>query len=154
MTLVETMIAAGVLGVAVLGLVQLHTTSTRQNARLRDLATARALAGQRLERLATRPVDRLAACPGPAGCRNRVDSLRATKGTVDGYACTDFADGPSVAAPGASGIGKFRIDTTVEGHPDPTQFPEARILTVSVCFLDTQEQIREVRAERMLVPES
>ena len=154
MTLIETMVAAGVLGVAVLGLVQLHTTSTRQNASLRDLSVARALAAQRLERLATRPVEQLAACVGPAGCREGIDSLRASKGTVSGYACTDFADGPSVAAPGTTALGKFRIDTTVEAHPDPGQHPDARILTVSVCFRDAYEQIREVRAERMLVPDN
>ena len=153
MTLVETLIAAGVLGVAVLGLVRLHTTSSRQSASLRDLTIARALAAQRLERLATRPVERLAACEGPAGCREGIDTLRASKGEVDGYACTDFAEGPSVAAPGTNAIGKFRIDTTVENHPDPAQHPEARILTVSVCFRDAYEQIREIRAERMLLPE-
>lgn len=154
MTLVETMVAAGVLGIAILGLVRLHMTSTRQNASLRDLSTARALAAQRLERLATRPVERLVACGGPAGCREGVDTLRASKGTVDGYACTDFADGPTVATPGTVALGKFRIDTTVENHPDPTQHPEARILTVSVCFRDAYEQIREVHAERMLVPDN
>lgn len=154
MTLVETMVAVGVLGVALLGLLRLYTTSSRQNASLRDLTTARTLAAQRLERLATRPVDRLAACEAPAGCRAGIDAFRASKSSVDGYACTDFADGPSVADPGATPLGKFRIDTTVEAHPDPTQHPEARILTVAVCFMDAYQLVREVRAERMLVPDS
>jgi len=49
---------------------------------------------------------------------------------------------------------RFRVDTVVNNHPDLTQFPEGRLVTVSVCWLDIANDVRQVQLRRYVVPEA
>lgn len=153
-SLVEVMVAAGILTIGVAALLRLFTstqTSTKWN---RDAAVAAAMGQQRIEFLTAQADDTLPTCTGTVGCK---ESLSAFAAALDpdgsGYPCTEFVDGPSAETPtGGTANLRYRVDTIVEAHPDATRLPSARIVTISVCWQDNGQVVREFQAQRIVVP--
>ncbi len=140
-----------------IGVVALGHTYQRAQTGLRGSrlsAAAIRIAEQRLEQLATRPVDRLEACVGPiTGCRQDRTRMAPVLGNVAAYRCTQTVDEMGFHDPTANSTGRFRIDTAVMPHPDPRQQNGALILSVSVCWQSSQAEVEQVQLQRMLVPE-
>lgn len=153
LSLVEVLVSVGVLGVGVLGVLNLYATSDHATRSSRSDTTATQLAVERLERIAAQGIEALPACPEEVGCRASHSSLRPPRPGAQGMACTQETSEMGLADPEVGGVGRFRVDTSVRPHPDATQQLGARIVTVSVCWTDDSGYVREVSAERMLVPE-
>ena len=154
MTLVEVMLTSAVLAIGMVALV--HTFSQAQNgsrsSRLRTAALR--IAEQRIERLSTEPVARLARCVGPVtGCRTNRSTLAAPLGNVGSYRCTQSVDGMDFHDPTAASQGRFRVDTAVQAHPDPRQQVGALVIAVSVCWTASDGLVEQVQVQRMVVPE-
>ena len=154
LTLVEVLVTSAVLGV---GMVALAHTYNRAQSGVRQsrLGTAAIrIAEQRLERLATLPVARLAGCAGPAtGCRSNRTTFAPVLGNVGTYRCTQNVDGMGFHDPTALSTGLFRVDTSVSAHPDPRQQTGALVITVSVCWSPAPQQVEQIQLQRMVVPE-
>lgn len=154
LTLVEVMATAAVLGIGMMALTKTYTHA-REGSRGSRLRTAAVrIAEQRLERLSTLPVERIAGCVGPTtGCRVNRDALAPVLGNVESYRCTQAVDEMGFIDPAASTTGQFRVDTVVENHPDPRQQAGARVVYVSVCWTSLAGQVEQVQLQRMVVPE-
>lgn len=176
-SVVEALVAAAVLGIALVGMVQLHSSSIRGTARAERLGRASEVARQFAELLATTTPADLPACPpgplaaplvGATGCKGDVGQTFLFTPTK-GVGCTFWVqDGPSVpsiddpnaaagaivAQPNAGPTGpqpsQFRIDVSVSAHPSANRFPDAALLTVWVCWRDEIGRVNEVRTRRIL----
>lgn len=164
-SLIEAMVAAGVLGIALIGLVELHKSSIRGTAKAQRVGEAAEVARQIAEQVAAQPFNQLPACaPGtgtplpapPNGCR-------ATAGPSNAWAaprpapCTYFVDSAAVqpvdptAFPDAgAGQRRFRVDLAVSQHPDSGNYPDSALLTIWVCWTDQRGTIGEVSTSRMI----
>lgn len=163
-SLIEAIVAAGILGVALVGLVELHKGSMRGTIQAQRIGQATEVARQIAELTAAQSLSRLPACaPGinaqlaapPNGCR-----ATATPSTV--YAavrpngCTFYTDSAAVAPadpaafPDAGAAKKYRVDVAVSQHPDPTNFPNNAMLTVWVCWQEEGGMIREISTTRII----
>lgn len=152
-SLIEAMVATAVLGVAVASLSALYTTAVQGYVTSQRLQDAVEIASQRAEQLATMPADELPACAGAANCRTDNRTLAAPLAPAGAFDCTLQLDAPAVQGPGAAPAGaRFRVDTVVGDHPDNARQPDARLLTVSVCWTDGAGIVHEVQATRLLVP--
>ena len=169
--LLEVLVAMAVLMIASLGLLQLHGTIIRGIATSEDFSVALDVANQRLEELVIVGANELPVCAAGvngAGCQFGVGSSQfqppiATD--ASGYLCTRFIDSTEVIMANGSPIPatsnfdpanpvRFRVDTVVQDHPDPALFPEGRLVTVSVCWIDPANQVRQVQSRRYVVPEA
>lgn len=160
-----------VLMIASLGLLQLHGTIIRGIATSEDFSVALDVANQRLDELAIVGTAGLPVCTagvnGP-GCQFGVGSNQYQPQIINaptGYLCTRFVDSaevimangapvPSTANFDPNNPARFRVDTVVQAHPDPALFPEARLVTVSVCWTDPSNQVRQIQSRRYVVPEA
>jgi hypothetical protein len=168
--LIEVMVASAVLMIGSIGLLQLHGTIVRGIASSEDFSVALDVANQRLEELVIVGATALPVCTaglnGP-GCQPSIGAVQATTNVYtppiaddpSGYACTRFVDStevimatvPPTPVPAGS---RFRVDTVVQAHPDPGLFPDGRLVTVSVCWFDLSNQVRQVQSRRYVVPEA
>lgn len=151
--MVEVLISTLVLGIAIAGLTGTFTSSQRGMVAIRSRSSAKEIAGQRIERLATQMASDLPACDGPASCRSTSGELADDQASAGAFQCTQYVDDMELPDPTqATGrYGRYRIDTSVAAHPDPRQ-PDAKVVTVSVCFANQTGQIEEVQARRTIVP--
>lgn len=156
MTLVEVMLTSGVLAIGMVALAHTYNQAETGSRSSRLRTAALRIAEQRVERLATAPVARLARCVGPVtGCRATRSTLAPVLGNVGTYQCTQLVDRMGFHDPTgvvASG-GRFRIDTAVQDHPDPRQQIGAVVIAVSVCWTRSDGQVEQVLVQRMVVPE-
>ncbi|MCK6548257.1 hypothetical protein L6R52_20590 [Myxococcota bacterium] len=155
-SIVEVLVASGVLGVGLVALVEVHGATVENLARGGRVVEATRIAEQRLELLGAQRPDVLAlpSCgigPGSIGCRGADRALASDK------PCTSWVDGPVVPSPsgitpsGATGRG-YRVDLVIGPHPDGLRQPGGLLATVSVCWADERGAIHELRADRLLVP--
>jgi prepilin-type N-terminal cleavage/methylation domain-containing protein len=154
---IEVLVACALLGIGLLGLVDLHLSSIRGLGRGRFVTGAKEIAIQRAEALATQAGDltTLPACPlnagDPIGCFQDKLSLAPNK------ACTAWlkdADVPTPAGASVAGAGTtpFRMDTVIGPHPDTVNHASALLVTVSVCWIDEEGAVEQVQARRVIVP--
>ncbi|MEO1335359.1 MAG: prepilin-type N-terminal cleavage/methylation domain-containing protein [Myxococcota bacterium] len=176
-SVVEALVAAAILGVALLGVVRLHGSSIRGTAQAERIGRASEVARQFAEMLATTTPGNLPACgpgraapptPEPAGCKAAVGVTTAFA-APQGPGCTFWVQGgpstPSInnagaangaivaqPPPGAGGPppSQYRIDLSVSGHPDLATFPNATVITVWACWRDESQTVNEVRTRRIL----
>lgn len=157
------MISATVLGFALLGLVQLHTTSIRGTAKAEDIGRAAELARQFADQYASLPIASLPNCGGigssldptlPNGCRS-------TLGPGTAYAmpraggCT--VEVPGDATPDAAGNlpaagtdpNPYRVDLWMARHPSGSA--GLIEMNVWVCWRDANGQVNEVHTTRTRV---
>ncbi|MEM7675066.1 MAG: prepilin-type N-terminal cleavage/methylation domain-containing protein [Myxococcota bacterium] len=154
LTLIEVMLTAAVLGVGIVALVATYNRAQVGVRSSRFKMSALRIAQQRLEHLATMPIERLASCAGPiGGCRRDRAAMAPVLGNVGNYRCTQNVDGMGFHDPMATANGQFRIDTSVQPHPDPRQQAGAVVVTVSVCWTDQPGLVEQVQVQRMVVPE-
>lgn len=154
-TLIEVMITSVILGVGVMGLVGLYTSSARGVGGSRVHTTATQVALQRLEQIAG-SADALPACDGPIGCRASRSELAPPLGgsRTGGFDCTQYTNGMGESAVAAAGTGRYRIDTVVEPHPSTSQDDEGRFVSVSVCWVGDGNVVEQVLAQRFVLPRS
>ncbi len=150
MTLTEVVISTLVLGIGVMGVAKIQTTSVKSMAGSRSQNVARQLAQQRIEWLATKSLDRIAGCSGPPTCRAGRRTPGPMKTAQGGFLCSRFVDGPT-GSEGDSAEAKFRVDVSVSKPQGTRQFDDAKLLTVAVCYFEPDGTIGEVRAERLVV---
>ena len=120
------------------------------------MALANEIAAKRAEYLTTMDPDDVPACSGPPTCRAEGVNVFADPLQPAGeFECTRWVDGADVPQPGgdaaAQGI-RFRVDNVVTGHPDQLRQPRARLVVVSVCWLDGGGFVRELQTRRLMVP--
>ncbi len=155
-SLVELAAATGVLGIGLVGLVQLHTNAVRGVIQSESISRATEIANQRAEFLATMDPDDLPSCTGVPRCRQGAGiEMTSPLGTVGGYECTRFVDQDDV--PRGDGTAaqeglRYRVDTVVGPHPDVARQRDAVLLTISVCFADGSGRVQQVQTRRLLVP--
>ncbi len=175
-SVIEALVAAAILGVALVGIVQIHGASIRGTAKAERIGRASEVARQFAELLATTSPGNLPVClPGPmaaplvepAGCKNALGPT--TVFAPPKANCTFWVqDGPSTPSvddpnavngaivaqtnPGPNGPqpSQFRIDVSVSAHPDPTTYPNAVLVTVWACWRDEVGTVNEVRTRRIL----
>lgn len=153
---VEVLVSCALLGIGLLGLVDLHMSSLRGLGRGRFATGAKEVATQRGEHLATQAADlaTMPSCPaggGPVGCFQDRNNLAPAK------TCTQWLGDPDVPTPSGASIAgagprQFRMDTVIGPHPDATNHAAALLVTVSVCWTDESGIVEQVQARRMIVP--
>ena len=176
-SVVEALIAAGVLGIALIGIVRLHASSIIGTAKAERVGRASIVARQFAEMFATTsPADLPVCAPGPngaplaepAGCKS-AQGVTTVFSPPKGTGCTYWVnDGPSVPSindtnaangqivadptPGSNGPqpSQYRIDVSVSAHPAAASYPDAALLTVWVCWRDERGSINEIRTRRIL----
>lgn len=137
--LIEVMVSIGILGIAIAGLIRLHSALVRGVARSQMVSIALDVAAQRAEDLVTLGPTAAPACAGAPGCQAAgMSAFAADLSPAGSFPCTDRVD-------------PFRIDTVVTDHPSGFQ-PDARLVTVSVCWQDVGGAVRQVQTRRLLVP--
>ena len=161
--LIEVLVAMAVLMIASVGVLRLHGTIIKGIAASEDFSVALDVAGQRLEDLVMVGAENLPICPPPVGqpgCRANTTSFLPELGVAgDGYPCTRYVDSPELlmangafVPQGTAQDSRYRVDTAVETHPDTALFPDGRLVTVSVCWVDPASQVRQVQARRYVIP--
>lgn len=153
-SLVEVMLTAAVLGLGAIALAHTHNQAHRGVVASRLQTAALRIAEQRIEHLATIPIDRLAGCAGPVtGCRTDRSTLAPVLGNVGAFRCTQLVDEMDFHDPNVTTQGRFRVDTVVAAHPDPRQQVGALVISVSVCWTDQTGHVQQVMLQRMAIPE-
>jgi len=152
-SIVEAMITLGVLGVTVSAITTTYVNAVHGYARNQALAEAVEVASQRAESIATLAPATVPACSGAALCKDG-DTMTAPLTSVGGFDCSLWVDGAAVSQPGGAPRAgqRFRVDTVVSAHPDAVRQPDARLVTVSVCWTDTVGTVHEVQTRRLMVP--
>jgi prepilin-type N-terminal cleavage/methylation domain-containing protein len=167
-SLVEVMVSVGILGVGLLGIVNLHTSSIIGLSRGQHIAMAQEVAMQQTELLETEATiatgsleSVLPNCPAsrstdPIGCQLSTTEYAPIK------QCTMFLSDPnipdpsggfpSVLPPGSGDASTYRMDTVIAQHPDTLNHPGALMVTVSVCWSDDQQNVHQISTSRVLVP--
>lgn len=179
-SLIEAMIAAGILGIALVGLVRLHFAAMQGTAKSASIGNAAEAARQLAEVVATTDFDALpvwaqgcgpganAPLPPNWGCRSNSNTL-----TVADAQCSLFLNDVGVPTPSQVGqpfsVGPnpsgsspgLRLDLAVSAHPDLVNYPETAVLTVAVCWREGDAPnlaagggggaVHEVRTSRILV---
>lgn len=154
-SIVEVMITSGVLGIGLAGLIRIHHSSVQGQSQSNGIAIGTRAAAQVIEQLSTQPVDELPACSGTPGCRANSSAFTGELSTAGSYPCTNWvANGgvTSVRTSASEEKNTFRVDTVVQDHPDGNNQPDAKLITVSVCWMDNTGVVREVQERRLVVP--
>jgi hypothetical protein len=168
-SVLEALVAAGVLGIALIALVKLHTSSMRGMKSSRDLGIAGDIALQLAEELAAQdqPTLNASTCFQAAGdavgCRDITVRPHAFTNPKPGADCTwwvedglmkDGTGNPplnrqnTLAAARASSL-PYRIDTVIRPHTDTANYPNARLIDVFVCWTDEQGAVKEIQTSRV-----
>lgn len=166
-SLIEAMVAAGILGFALVGLVELHKTSMRGTVRAERVGRATEVARQIAEQTAAQPFNQLPNCapgagptggqlaPAPNGCRATLEPSTVFS-AVRPNGCTFYTDEADVtpadptAVADAGSNRRFRVDLAVSQHPDPVSYPDSALLTVWVCWVEEGGVIREINTSRII----
>jgi prepilin-type N-terminal cleavage/methylation domain-containing protein len=152
----ELLAATAILSVGLTALVGLHRAAIDGLQRSEQQAAAAEIAAQQAESWALSPVEQLPACTGEVGCRIAGGSAFADPlSDADGTRCTRWVDTPPVVRADGSQAeegSRYRVDLVVDAHPDPQNQPDARVITVSVCWLEGPRFVRQVQARRFVVP--
>lgn len=159
------MISAAVLGIALVSLVQMHTTSIQSTSNAENLGRATEIARQIADSVASQPLTQItcgdaavALPPGPQGCRASAGPGRAPAGDKSGAAgCTTYyaTDGLNDAVSGAPNIlpseteTSFRVDERLARHPNNA--PGAAQLHVWVCWRGRNGMYNEIHTTRTKV---
>lgn len=167
-SVLEALVAAAVLGIALIALVKLHTSAMRGMKSSRDLGTAGDIALQVAEELAAEDVTTLnanacfLAAGTPTGCRDPTVMPAGYSAPKAGADCTWWVedglmrDGAgalpanrqnSLAAAVTSNL-PYRIDRVVHADPNAT-YPNTRIVEVYVCWTDEGGIVKEVQTSRV-----
>ena len=157
------MVSVAVLGIALTGLVQMHTTSIRGTAKAEDIGRATEIARQIAALEANVPDVNLPACGGIAspvpaggllGCRGS-DGPSAAFSNPRGD-CTRWVEEDAVVDPVSGAIaviderpGAYRVDTWVTSHPNGGD--NNGIVHVWVCWRDAGGLVNEVYTARLRV---
>jgi prepilin-type N-terminal cleavage/methylation domain-containing protein len=150
-SLVEIVVSMGLLGIGVAAGIQLFDATARSTMHTRSKTSSMQLAEERLEYLGTRDLSDLPSCAGTADCRAGVRTYNPALTASGGYQCTQYAGGQAILDPyDAASTGMYRIDTIIEAHPDPTREPNARLITVSVCWTDERGNVQQVQERRLI----
>ena len=171
-SIIEAMVATGVLGIGLIGLVNLHTASLRgikaseQRSSGSEVAEAiiEGIISQQALNGANPPACNLGpALPPNAGCRNGGLGAMAYNGALGG-GCTMYFDGPPhlLATPPmppawnpwdqtlANPNDLYRVDVGIVNHPDAIEHPNSQYLYVWVCWQDENGFIHQVSSERLI----
>ena len=169
-SVIEALVAAGILAIALVGVVYLHGNSIRGTAQAERIGRAAEAARQYAEMFATTTPGRLPACaPGignpaplePAGCRRDLTSFRAGKGTGCTFWVTGGPSTPSIDDPAAANgaiiasvtaealPNEYRIDVAVSDPPGNAA-AGAALLTVWTCWRDENGKVSEIRTRRIV----
>jgi hypothetical protein len=145
-SLVETLISTLLLGVGVIGLVDLYTSSSRGMGSSRHRETATQIAVARMERLTTMPLDELPSCSGVVGCRaDSYTMMPELIPSAEAFECTQYVSDMGQHDPRTrGGDGGYRLDTIVAPHPSSGQNGDARVVSVSVCWTDGDGDVQQV----------
>ncbi len=154
------MVSAGVLGIALMGLVQMHTTSIRGAARTDEVARGWELSRQMADRFAIPTADLGcgdASLPlGEGGCmEGRIDP-----GDEKGWPCTMYVDGDATSNDASGDFPEstqdafdsgraFRIDRWLSAHPSGGD--GVSMLHVWVCWRRADGTLQEVYSSRVRV---
>lgn len=150
------MVSAGILGIGLIGLVNLYGASTSGALRARRLSVATEIARQESAMLLAEGADPTGPTTCPAagstiGCRGADRRLATAK------PCTVWLRDADV--PTESGVilrdetaSSFRRDLVVTAHPDTANHPDAQVATISVCYTDESGTLQELQAVHLLVP--
>jgi hypothetical protein len=166
--MIEAMVAAAILGIALLGLVRLHATSMKGTVKAQRLGRASEVARQLAETVASRPFLALPPClpgsgPGGAPLPPGASGCRATLGPSTLFAlpkaagCTVNIDGAAVQDVSIAGPtpnvanSRCRVDTAISQHPGGNiNYPNTAVVTVWVCWTEPTGLIREISTSRMV----
>lgn len=156
-SLVEAMISAAVLGIGLMGVVELHRSSVRGLSIGRSVTVASQIAGQRAELIAGREADAL----NLPNCPVAADSLVGCKASRDAFAtsktCTAWMLESDVPTPAGVDVTSapnqgFRRDIVISPHPDTINHAGSFVATISVCWRDQKNFVQELRQQKLLVP--
>ncbi len=172
-SLIEIMIATVILGIGLLGLVELHSHSIRGTVKAESIGRGTEVARQVADQLMTQTVDSLpAACgaianPPPdkylGGCRATAgagtvfaaDKPGACTQWLDADRIANVLDGNPVVAAADFGQGRaraYRADMVISDHPNPNFAPDGGLITIWVCWRDAKGFVQQVRTSRVIVP--
>lgn len=164
-SILEALVAVGVLGIGLLALINLHTSAIRGMKAGADRTVASEIANQAIEYYATQAFDTLNCPRGPVdGCIPYQDT--------DGPQPLQFAPQPPCSAfyydammPFSNGAPPptattedqanannmpIRVDVVSRRHPDGINHPNANLLQVWVCWKDEQGHTRQVGTTRVV----
>lgn len=154
-TLVEVLISAVLLGIGVMALAELHASSIRGVKEGASITAATQIATQVMETLSAQAADDmvLPVCPnnGARGCRANDRDLEPPKACTSWLATAEVPDPNGDSQTGATGEG-YRVDTVIEVHPSVADFPNAVLITTSVCWMDRTGGVHELQTQRVLSP--
>lgn len=165
--MLEALTSAAVLGIALLGLVQMHTASMKSTEAGEDIGRAMEMARQLGDQTATQPLEQIpAACGdpnlplagGPQGCRATLGP-GTTFSTPRGAPCTQYVDEDVVVDATTGAItpvtldqngnprrNHFRVDFRLTSHPNGG--PNTAMVHVWVCWRDLSGKVNEVYTNR------
>lgn len=138
-----------------MALAELHASSIRGVKDGASITAATQIATQVMETLSAQAADALAlpVCPnnGARGCRANSHDLEPTKACTSWLATAEVPDPNGYRQTAATGEG-YRVDTVIEAHPSATDFPNAVLITTSVCWMDRAGEVHELQTQRVLSP--
>jgi prepilin-type N-terminal cleavage/methylation domain-containing protein len=156
-SLIEVMISAGVLGIGLAGVIQLHVSSVRGLASGRSISLAGEIASQRVEFIGGRDIDvaSLPTCPrgasGVVDCRANKGNFTATKTCSTWLAESDVPTPAGLEIPSEPNVG-YRRDLVIEAHPDTLNHNGSFLAIVSVCWRDSSGNVQQIQSQRLLIP--
>lgn len=170
-SLIEAMISAAVLGIALVGLVEMHTTSIRGTAKAEDVGRATEIARQLADRVASQPLDQMPGCGSAivplaqTGCRGTPGPGRVLANAKPGLDCTRIVNEDAVTnalsgdietltsvdptLPSGTSPGAFRVDTWLSAHPNGAA--GTALVNVWVCWRDPSGAVQEVATQRVKI---
>lgn len=155
------MISATVLGIALVGLVQMHTTSVQRTVESEKVGRATEIARQIADRTASQPLAALPACGNAATPLDVADGTRGCRGTpvpsrgkapVKVDPCTQFfgedaiSGGATLQPASSEEPSSFRVDTLLSSHPNGGT--DAALLHVWVCWREPDGMYNEIYTSR------
>lgn len=172
-SLIEAMISAAILGLALMGLVQLHKTSIQGTVKATAMGRASEVARQLAETASSVDFADLPPClpgagpagavlgPAPQGCRGSIAPSTVWAGQK-ANGCTYYVESAAIPSvdPGYNPDGavnptlKYRVDIAVSQHPDngvpPSNYPDTAVVTVWVCWEDERGIVQELSTTRLV----
>jgi prepilin-type N-terminal cleavage/methylation domain-containing protein len=173
-SIMEVMIATAVLGIAMAGLVKLHSAAIRGTKTTRDLSIAEDIAKQIADEMAARdgatlPSTITAAthpCSGViGGCKGGTGGVTRTFAAEKPGTCTAWFDAagtarrldgsmdkgapPRTEADALAAGAHYRVDRVVRMHPDPAS--RSTLIEVFVCWRDQGEIVRQAHTRRVVI---
>lgn len=150
-SLLEALVAGGVLAVGIVGIIGLQARLFHTARFSEDLSNASHLLQHRTEELGSKS---LASLTGPpaicAGAAPRC-MLDGAFAPAPASGCSQQVREPqpvTIAAPGPGG--PYRVDTGIVAHPDAIGHPNTLVATISVCWTEQGGRVRQLQTVRVL----